>query len=465
MEAINSIQQHTTYISKYYKLSKQSLYGSHLSVKVCLSAYNQYYDLFFSHSEGRQKSYFAEQLTRLFFYLHLNWLMNSCVAFNLSTKELMFTIRSNNVNQIARYKSILIDLNCIECSRAKETYYKNGFKLYKEGLSSYNLLEQISSIDLSSSKYKTIEYEIPSYSVHRVSKGLDKFVINYSNIGITPILPYIEESSSELLDSKPIDYTQRCNHYQYTLDTLLSTYQRLEYRDLSGGIFASETMKLQANPAVYKSDGDKRIYHYFHSLPSDVRNKSITLNGEYITECFDVHNAGFCFLYCLLDDTVEQAEKDRYYNLVMSGKFYEDVRDWVNRTMNTSWDREYAKINANAYINLPTSKVERALKAKKSANAAKICVYKYFEDNYPSIHRFICINKDNNLHKRINSVETSIMFNIGKTLFEKYGIESLTLHDALYITKGSARWLSDNNLTTKEMFKESIDCYHFIDKF
>ena len=455
MPGINFIHIQIKYISEYYKITRNSLYYNDLTLQVNQSVRNQYYQLFYSKSSGHKKKCFADQLTKLFFYLHFRWVLNTCQPIHISIKELMTVIKANNDKRMARYIRILEETNAISVSRNFNTYYLKETKHYKQEMNSYNVLERIDCLDLSSKRYIKYLYFIPDYSLNQIKNQLSS--INSSTPTTIPTIPYIGYAYSRASDCKPMDYTHKCS----TLDELLKTYQRLEYHDLTGGIFTSETEKLQLKPAVFKADGDKRIYHRFHGLPSEIRSSYITLDGDYLTEAFDVHNAHFCFLYCLLDDTVTSSEKNRYYDLVMSGKFYEDVMNWVNNNMGSHWDREYAKTNANAYLNLSSEKVDRALKVKKSSNVAKVCVYRYFEENFPGIHQFICMNKDT-LHNRMNEVETSVIFNIWKELRDVHGITGITLHDALYIRKVDYQSLKKNHLQVEKMFKDSIDMYNFI---
>ena len=454
MPGINYISLTNQYISGYYRLPKKPFWRNTLTIQVNQSVYNQYYNIFLKNSSGRQKNHFADQLTRTFFYIHFNWVLNQCSPVEISRDELQYVI-TNNPNQVTKYRDILESLHTISVSKSFKKYLSNGITKYNKEDYAYQALENLDSLVLSK-KYIDIVYQIPDDKVHQIKEQIR---INKSSIG--PIIPShnIYVSSSQPNDCPTMNYIRRCT----ALEDLLKTYQKLEYRDILGNIFASETEKLQRKPAVFKSDRDKRIYHYFHSLSSDVRSSSITLNGDYITEAFDIHNACFCFLYCLLDDTVSPSDRNRYYDLVMSGKFYEDVQLWVNKTYNTSWDRDYAKTNANAYLNLSNEKVERALKAKKSANVAKICVYRYFEENFPSIQQFICNNKDC-LHNMINEAETKVMVNIWMTLYEQYNIEGVTLHDALYIRKCDYKQLKDNNISVEKMFKDNIDMYNFLTK-
>ena len=284
-------------------------------------------------------------------------------------------------------------------------------------------------------------------------------------------------------------YTRECHIVEpFSKDQFLSRYSRLDYdgnpdpmsRDYQNII----NMKAVKSPARIAEDG--RIYHNFHNIEHEHRN-NILFDGEHIVESFDVHNCNFCLLWSVLDDTVPEEEKKRFYNLVISGKFYEEIMNYANLHqggVGRYWDREWTKEQCVAYLNTTQRTIaagRRAIDKKKLTYTTKDGKYefqvdgyyrawvdKYFEENYPEVRNFInkVKNKDERkgaLHYLLAPIETKIItFGIIKDLYEKYGIEALSLHDGIYVKESDAKYMKDNNISTERMFKEFINLSNLI---
>ena len=112
--------------------------------------------------------------------------------------------------------------------------------------------------------------------------------------------------------------------------------------------------------------------------PSYYRKSRLYLDGELLVENFDIHNAYWQFMNCILPDKINFTERNNFYKLTTSGLFYEDVRDWINKTFGANWTREDAKLYSNTYCNT-TTKYNETLKS----------VDAYFKENFPEIRNFI----------------------------------------------------------------------------
>lgn len=442
------------YIQRYYKLSKKTKNDSKyiqirlgvLKLFVCSSIYNQYYDLFIENLSTRQNKQVAKQLCRLWFFIHFNCALgNSKIAY-----DELYKIVIHNPNQLTYYRGILERLNLISVYREFETYSKENQTRYKAEISTYQIQERESNLDFSSNTYIELDYSIKDYNISKYRNLIKSY-------NTTPI-PYIELSSSQLTNCDSNEYKCRCK--VYTMDEFCSRYNRLEYRNLLGEVDVVETGKLQHSVAYLHDDG--RVYHYFHSIASELRSSRIYMDNEPLVEYFDIHNSQHTCLNALLDNTIPEEEKNRYYLLTTSGKFYEDIRDWVNRTYSANWTRDDAKLYANKYHNIKNKSLERAKESMSSKYKAEACVDNYFETVFPNIRKFIYSNKDV-LHVKLNQVETKlIIMNVCKKLYEDYEIEAVSVHDGIYMKKSAAEYLKANNISTENMFFEYLNIYEFI---
>ena len=87
---------------------------------------------------------------------------------------------------------------------------------------------------------------------------------------------------------------------------------------------------------------------------------------------------------------------------------------------------------------------------------------KYFETFFPNVRNFIYSNKDT-IRQSINEAETKLIVNcVIRELYEKYGIESLSLHDGIFMKESDAKWLKDNDISTEKMFFDYLNIYNFI---
>jgi hypothetical protein len=215
---------------------------------------------------------------------------------------------------------------------------------------------------------------------------------------------------------------------------------------------------------------DRRFYHPFHNLRRDYR-KFVYLDDEHLVEKFDVHNCHYSLLNALIknDNSIPQEEKDRFWELtVEDGKLYDDFAEYIGNTT-----REEVKAKAFAkYLDFRNETMNRLRKNYEDPNARKKEVDKFklliqldifFERVFPNIKNFIYYNKALDykaLHNILNDIETNIMvFGISRTLYEKYGIEALTLHDGIYVKESDAKRMNELGISTEVMFKLELQSY------
>ena len=461
------------YIYKYYQLSKCTVKLNQLKIRVLNSIYNQYFNFFLNNTTGRQKTHVAEQLCKLWFFIHFNCSLGNS---KLNTKLLGFVIGTTNSRQIAYYKNILKKLNLIQTKINLNEYTKDNKINYVQDNTEYIILENIHyNLDFNSNVYKELIYTTLDMGYINHIKSIIKSI----NLSI-PIHPkssdLIEDTSSQLTVCPSMRSARRYTALsEFNFDRFLSNYSRIEYLNLLGEIDKEETNMLHFSIAKLNSDG--RIYHRFHGIPSYYRKSRLYLDGELLVENFDIHNAYWQFMNCILPDKINFTERNNFYKLTTSGLFYEDVRDWINKTFGANWTREDAKLYSNTYCNT-TTKYNETLKS----------VDAYFKENFPEIRNFIrnyktekqsvtkkIINKHGKkvnhtttkkvslIYKALNEAETKIMvMGICKELFENYGIEALTLHDGLYMKKSDYEYMQQNNIKTEDIFLKYLDIYKSI---
>lgn len=461
--------QSENYIYKYYQLSKCTVKLNQLKIRVLTSIYNQYFNYFLNNTTGRQKRHVAEQLCKLWFFIHFNCSLGNS---KLSNELLGFVIGSTNRNQLISYKNKLNRLHLIEITNNLKEYRKDNKINYVQDITEYRILENIHyNLDFNSNVYKELIYTTLDMEYIKLIKSI------ISNIHIHPNPPIlIEVSSSQLPVCPSMSCARKCTALsEFNFGRFLSNYSRLEYKNLLGELDKDETNMLHFSIAKLNADG--RIYHRFHAINSYYRKSRLYLDGELLVENFDIHNAYWQFMNCILPDKINFTERNNFYKLTTSGLFYEDVRDWINKTFGANWTREDAKLYSNTYCNT-TTKYNETLKS----------VDAYFKENFPEIRNFIrnyktekqsvtkkIINKHGKkvnhtttkkvslIYKALNEAETKIMvMGICKELFENYGIEALTLHDGLYMKKSDYDYMQQNNIKTEDIFLKYLDIYKSI---
>lgn len=459
------------YISKYYKLSKCSSIANKSSLKIyiCNSIYEQYKNHLNDIIEGKQKRLVLNQLLKLWFFIHFNCSLGNS---KLSTQLLMYSINCGNKNQVQHYIHVIENNLPIEKNTLINHYTIEGKTYYKQE-NEYSILENQSYLDFSSNSYKQISYIIANKDYLKLIKHSIKDHLSLTNQG--------NSDRGDLIDVS-LMCTSNCEsngcavkNEKFSLRSFYAVYSRLKYYNLIGQIDNEQTNKLHYS--IARLNDDNRIYDYFHSIPSSIRNSRIYLDNEVLVENFDVHNARWQMMNCILDKSIPQQEKDRFYNITTSGLFYEDIQMWINNTFGCNWTREDAKLYANTYCDT-VAKYNETLKS----------VDEYFKVNFPNIREFIrnypteirpvtkrVMNKYGKIinhttrkrvsmiYKELNKVETKIMiYGICKHLYENYGIEAITVHDGLYMKQSDANLLKANNISVEGLFKEFLNISNFI---
>jgi hypothetical protein len=250
------------------------------------------------------------------------------------------------------------------------------------------------------------------------------------------------------------------------LKAFTKLYQRLSLKDFDGNLdyvdrceLEKETITLQSS-VCYLHPTEHRYYHYFHELPKELR-PYLCLDNEKLVENFDVHNCHYTMLAAILDSSIPEKEYNDYYFKTSTGRFYQDIATFAG------WNsRDDAKEACVKYLNLENKKISGSRKSLDKGGHPKYIyeayVDKFFETFFPNIRKFIYSNKDT-LRQDINEAETKLIVNcVIRDLYEKYGIEALSLHDAIFMKESDANWLKANNISTEKMFFDYFNIYEFI---
>lgn len=425
------------------------------------SIYNQYYDSFVEKLETitRKKNHLAKRLCEFWFLIHFN-----CSLGNYKLSNDLFLWQANNDTQLAYYKRLLEQFNAINYESIIK-YTKKNYIVRQTTRYSINEIE--SNLDFSSNSYKEIKYWIyDSDMVDFFNRKLIAYAKSiYNNTNNNTIL--IKDTYSQLTVSPSIDYSRTCNLPRtFDLKAFTKLYQRLSLKDFDGNLdyvdrckLEKETITLQSS-VCYLHPTEHRYYHYFHELPKELR-PYLCLDNERLVENFDVHNCHYTMLAAILDSSIPEKEYNDYYFKTSTGRFYQDIATFAG------WNsRDDAKEACVKYLNLENKKISGSRKSLDKGGHPKYMyeayVDKFFETFFPNIRKFIYSNKDT-LRQNINEAETKLIVNcVIRDLYEKYGIEALSLHDAIFMKESDANWLKTNNISTEKMFFDYFNIYEFI---
>lgn len=223
------------------------------------------------------------------------------------------------------------------------------------------------------------------------------------------------------------------------------------------------------------SEKDGRFYHKFHSYCKEQREAFITWDGERIVEVWDAHSAFFIVLGYYLRDIKQYAdeadeqefrgEAARLLALALDDRLYVDIQRYHNERADIKFNRDEAKREVQKYKNYSRSSLFR-----KDGNL-KMCFWcervrfidRYFKENFPAIRDLFLdyprheeiderhwhlknnewvpgIRKVSNLQHDIMPYEFQL-FSLGicRDLWERFGVKSVTVHDAIYMKVSDAK--------------------------
>lgn len=291
--------------------------------------------------------------------------------------------------------------------------------------------------------------------------------------------------------------------------SFMRNYTQLRYRN---GIMVG------ADLPIRQKDG--RIHHKFHELSKEIRENEVMMDGEHITEVWDLHNAFFVLLYSkLLSMQKIDVEDDveAFGELVMSGKLYDDIQSMFAR-MGYNVNRDKVKEILNRYKNTTRSKLlypngNRRGSASldwfiKRYNYGDLnvafycfnngyipswqaelvirhligCVDGYFEYRFPTARNYLIDyptrteteeyvtpktkqkkTKEkviSNLQRDITPLEFRLIScGVCRTLLQEYGIKCLTVHDAIYVKVSDAIRIGNEEINIDRLLLGELEVF------
>lgn len=168
-----------------------------------------------------------------------------------------------------------------------------------------------------------------------------------------------------------------------------------------------------------------RWYGAIHNLKKEDRERYLQQLG--LTHELDLHNAMFYFMFALLPDTISEADKALYFELVKSGRLYDDAVDMFTThaggllQVDVSPERSYIKERFQQYRNLL---------GKKKKTVSDIDYY--FEQRFPTIRDWLLTQKQ--MQNKLAWIETDFMSRVCEKLSDGT-IKFVWLHDAVYVSE------------------------------
>lgn len=211
-----------------------------------------------------------------------------------------------------------------------------------------------------------------------------------------------------------------------------------------------------------------------------------TLDGEFLLEKWDLHNAYFVYFYILscrlLKDNRYDSELNRFKELVLSGTMYEKVMAYVNSFHpNTVFaNRDKIKEQLQKYLGF----MNISLINSKACDTIQVDIDRFFKIYFPDLRNIILnyshryeVNKDKptvtvhrngktferknmkrikNLHRDIAKYEIPlIVTGICRELESKYGVKPITVHDAIYMKESDYWKVSDTEI--QSILRKRVD--------
>lgn len=208
-----------------------------------------------------------------------------------------------------------------------------------------------------------------------------------------------------------------------------------------------------------------RIYYAFVNTSKELR-KYITLFGVFLVEGYDVHNCFFVLMCFYFKDNpfIPHEEYERYRDLVVSGKFYEDVQAYGKNYYHQKYEKEQDLSFIFKEDSMTRDKVKTDLQSFRNSTASErrrpgwkdsttgrwvsrdlSYIDAYFREKFPNIFKYLDnwerVPKTDNqrgtskrLQSDISRIETRIMSRITRDLY-KLGYHPVQLHDGIFVPK------------------------------
>lgn len=351
---------------------------------------------------------------------------------------------------------------------------KKNFNMALEDLETLNLVKQFTFYNDKTGHYYNA-YCAQPYDCE-VQNTETVVVYKYES----SLLNYVKDLKDIYVDEAWIDVNQNNPRGQVVLSyttTFMRWYEELDYTDQS-------VLKYAPKPAHF-SQKNGRLYHLFHDMHKEDREKTILWEGEYIVEHWDANASFFLSMsYMFLNKEFEdkhrqnmiRAESRKMAELCLRGRFYDKVLRFYNEHAKYNKNRDEIKVLCQKYKTRWRSyyfRKDGEYKKYKYLNCIKF-IDMFFAEQFPYIRDYIldsevvveenpdggktlqgcngCRYKAKDT-KKVLLLDREVMpfefklisEGICKILYEQHAIKSLTVHDAIYIKKSDVQRCPDIN--------------------
>lgn len=240
------------------------------------------------------------------------------------------------------------------------------------------------------------------------------------------------------------------------------------------------------------SNKDGRFYHRFHQINKEEREQTVIWDDQHVVEVWDAHSAFFIILcYYLLKVKEYNSEEEReaftkearcLADFCMKQDLYGHIASYHNRNAPSNsvhFTRDKMKELLHSYCSRSRKYLFRKDGGLKNSWFCQQYQFidEYFKENYPNIRDLLldyprreeivfeevwrggyCIpiprrKQISNIHRDIMPCEFVVISEgICRILYEKYGIKSITVHDAIYMKQSDA----DRKIDIDSIFRQLV---------
>lgn len=357
---------------------------------------------------------------------------------------------------------------------------KRNFNKALEDLEAINLVKQFTFYNDKTGHYYNAYCAQPFDCDVQNTEGV--LVYKYES----SLLKYAEDLKDLYIDEVYLDINQSNPRGQVVLGyttTFMGWYDELIYTDTS-------ILTYSPKPAHF-SKKNGRLYHLFHDMHKEDREKTILWDGEHIVEHWDANASFFLSMsYMLLNKEFEdkqiqnkiQVEARKMAELCLQGKFYDKILWFYNQKAKYGKEREDIKTLCQKYKTRWRTYYFRKDGEYKKCRYLNCIKYidMFFAKYFPYIRDYILDSEviveenpdagkilqgwNGRMYKakdtkKILALDREVMpfefklisKGICKMLYEEYGIKSLTVHDAIYLKKSDVSSCPDINTIVRRI--------------
>ena len=385
----------------------------------------------------------THKILQLFFLFR--WL-NEQRLVHLDTESLATMIFSKHYERAQKAISVLSEMGLLVKIQSYNTLSHRYF--YRYYTRDFNIMGNIGKDNIS------FFYELTWCAERSVKRKLEIIPPHITNDIAVPI----SSANSTPVIVEPIDGFVK---------TFLGWYNELYFQ----GFFI---------PAGHFSPKDGRFYHALHHFSKLERADLVTWDGEHVKEAWDAPSAFFVVLGYYLRDikTFTEGEKakelrdesEQLLAIALDGRLYSEVQRYHNERAVIKYKRDDIKKYVQSYKNYSRSSLFRKDGRLKGCYWCERVRYidMYFMEHFPAIRNMLLdyprrleederqpykmvklpdgsytyekkYRKVSNLQRDVLPTEFQLIsLGLCRDLWERFGIKSVTVHDAIYMKESDA---------------------------